>query len=199
MNKIKKIIISLIAMSAGTSALAITTYPCGFYAEGNIGYPVQSDTSYGNKNTSASLKTNPAWNVNLGYKFMPYLAAEAGYTKFPNTRVFVSGVNAAQDKHYGVDLAGKGILPFIDTGFELFAKLGATYVNSNLSINNKALARQAGLRAGSHNAVNLFIGAGGEYYIMPNIPINIQWQRSNADSQTGRFDVYSIGASYLIG
>ena len=63
-------------------------------------------------------------NANVGYKFMPFFAAEVGYTAYANTEVKNgTGAKAGHVRSYSYDLAGKGIIPIGGSGFEAFAKL----------------------------------------------------------------------------
>jgi hypothetical protein len=187
--------VSLIA-SQTLPAYAIMSIPNGWYLEANGGVNSMSGKSYpGSTSRSAG-----AANGNIGYKFIPYFALEAGYSYYAETTIKDSaGTKAAFDKHYSFDLAGKGIIPFSDTGFELFAKLGAARISSKVTVKDPTAAASIGIGANSHNTTGIYLGAGGQYYVMPEMAIVLQWQRATGNSNTGTFDLYTAGLNFIFG
>ena len=186
------LITGLLAVCVLTAASAEVPLPSGWYIEGNAGGFKSSNVSY-LSNTSGS-----ALNINGGYKFMPFFAAEIGYTKYADITAKANGIEVAQISHYSYDLVGKGILPIGTTGAELFAKLGVGRINSKVSQSNSAYVISSSI-TGSHNVTGYYFGLGGDYSFMPNVAVNGQWQRAKGDSRTGNLDLYSIGVSYLFG
>lgn len=186
---------ALATFSFISTAFAAMSYPMGWYLEGNAGSTHMSKRSY----SGASSSSTSGWgfNANIGYKFMPYLAAEFGYTGYADTKINALGTRAGTDSRYALDLAAKGILPIVDSGFELFAKLGVSRLNSKITIDNSMAASSIGLSADSHNTTDVYLGAGGQYYIMPELAAVAQWQRANGNSKTGTLDLYSIGLSFI--
>jgi hypothetical protein len=138
-------------------------------------------------------------NANLGYKFMPYFGAEIGYTLYANTSITdpATGTKAGSDKHYSYDAALRGIVPIVDSGVELFGKLGVGRQNSSVSISNAAAAAAIGLGSSQHSATGLYIAAGAQYYFMPEFAANAQWARSQGNSSTGTLDLVSVGLSFI--
>jgi OOP family OmpA-OmpF porin len=192
----KRILLTLIsgiaAISMGTSASAFEmSVPNGWYIEGNVGSAHLSNSNFSGFSTSSS---GLGGNVNLGYKFMPYVAAEIGYTQYSNTKVSDSnGTRIGSIKHYSYDIAGKGIVPICDSGFEFFAKLGAQHSQARISNESGSSVTISG----SHSATGLYLGVGGQLNIMPELGLVAQWQRAQASSSSGTEDLYSIGLAFL--
>jgi OOP family OmpA-OmpF porin len=199
--------VKLLVLAAATAAmlgsasvtLAAITLPYGWYIEGNAGGTSISNTNYGSGTTATS--PGWGWNVNGGYKFMPYFAAELGYTKYANAKIKSNGTQVAKDTHYSYYLAGKGILPVSDSGFELFAKLGIARINDHVTITNASYvsANNLSINAGSHAVTGAYFGVGGDYSFTPNLALNAQWNRSKGNKTTGNLDLYSLGLTYLFG
>ena len=182
-----------------TSAMAAAPLPMGWYLELNGGRSKVTNVSYA---PGSSLSNSGiGWNLNGGYKFMPFCAAELGYTQYASTSSKINGVKIATATYYSYDLALKPILPVSDTGAELFAKLGIAYLNSNVKAANASYASANGITVstGSHNTTRYYFGLGADYYFIPAAAVNLQWQRAQGNNQTGNLNLYSIGLSYLFG
>jgi hypothetical protein len=172
-----------------TSSFAAVPLPSGWFISGNAGITDISNTHYGSGN---SLSTSAfGFNFNAGYKFMPFLAGEAGYTKYGETKIKNSdtGVNATA-KNTAIDLAGKAILPLGDLGAELFTKLGVAWVSSHLSGNGTAIA------SGTHNTTNYYLAVGAGYSYSANSQVVAQWARAQGNDTTGTSDLFSAGLTY---
>ena len=188
-------LIGLAGLCITSSALAAMSIPYGWYLEANLGSTHLTGKSYPGSASASGI----GGNANIGYKFFPYLAAEVGYTQYANTSINVAnGTKAATDKHYSYDIAMRGILPVYTTGLEVFAKLGGQHLNSALNINNALAATQLGLVSSNHNTVNLYMGAGIQYYFIPELAAVVQWQRAKGSSGTGTLDLFSGGLSLLV-
>lgn len=202
-RKVKRIKIIVLAVASAavvsvvTTASAAVPIPFGWYVEGNVGVTQLSHTSYGSGSSVTS--KGAGYNINGGYKFSPFFAGEVGVTRYANGTIKNAGTTAATTKQNSADLAGKGILPITDTGFELFAKVGIAWVRTKMKISNAGAANGLTLPSGTTSTSNLFIGLGGDYSITPNLPVNIQWQRARGNNKTGTLDLYSIGLSYTFG
>lgn len=196
MKLITKIGSALAAIIATNTLFAAPPAPYGWYVEGNVGYSKNSNISYG---PGSSITTNNiGFNLNGGYKFSNYFAAELGYTKYANTIISnaATNTNAATAKYYGIDAAAKGILPVSDV--ELFAKIGADLLNSNVSITNTAAASTLSpIKTGKNNQVAFYFGLGADYAYWSCMPINIQWMRAVGNSNVGNLDLLSIGIAYI--
>jgi len=192
-----QILTGLTVVGVTTIAQATASMPVGWYVEGNIGTSRSSGVSYA-ANTSTS-NNGLGWNLNLGYKFIPYFGAELGYTKYSDAYGKYQGTSVADDSHYALDIAGKGIFPLSDSGAELFAKFGLARAHSHVTEQNASFVNSHGLviNTGSHSASSYYIGLGAEYAFMPNMLVNVQWARAKGDSHTGRLDLYSVGLGYM--
>ena len=195
----KKLILTaisgLVFASVTNSAFATMSAANGWYAEGNAGSQHMSNKSYPGNNASSS---GLAGNLNIGYKFMPYFGMEIGYSYYNNTNINTSsGGKAGQDKHYSYDLAMKGIVPFADSGVEAFAKLGVDRINSHVTVQNQTAANSIGLTANQHSATGIYLGAGLQYSVMPELGLVVQWQRATGNSHTGNFDLFSGGIAFI--
>lgn len=185
-------VLTLLAMPS----FADMSLPNGWYLEANVGSSSLSNVNYPGSVSSSGI----GYNANLGYKFMPYVGTEFGYTLYANSSIKDStGTKASIVKHYAWDLAVKGILPFYDSGFEAFAKLGVQRLASNFSTQNADAATALGLTNSSHSATGVYIGAGVEYYFMPELAVNAQWMRAKGDSTTGTESLLSGGVSFIFG
>lgn len=188
------LLLALLLMTSSVFAGQMSM-PYGWYIEANAGSSHLSEKSYPGSASSSGI----GGNGNIGYKFMPYFAIEAGYSMYPNTDIDSNGTQAATDKHYSYDLAAKGILPITDSGFELLAKLGAARVSSHVTIDNQDAANQIGIGSGSHSSTGIYIGAGGQYYFLPELAVVVQWQRATGNSSTGTFDLVGGGLNFIFG
>jgi len=187
---------SVALLSISVSALASMSLPYGWYAEGNVGSTHLSNKTYPGSPSSSGI----GGSADIGYKFMPYFAAEIGYSLYANTSIKNSiGTKAGTDKHYSYDLAGRGILPLGTTGAEAFAKLGVVRNKSHVSINNAAAASSIGLESSQHSATGLYIGVGAQYYLMPELAFVAQWARAMGNTSTGDLDLLTGGVSLIFG
>ncbi|HEX4046146.1 MAG TPA: outer membrane beta-barrel protein [Gammaproteobacteria bacterium] len=186
---------SLSLLAIASPARAELSLPYGWYVEGNVGSTHLSKKNYPGDSSSSGI----GGNANIGYKFMPYIAAEIGYTRYANTTVKDQfGTKAGTDKIFSADFAVKGILPIGGSGAELFAKLGVDRVYSNMHINNQTAANNIGLGHSDHSATGVYLGAGAQYSFVPEFAANIQWARANGSSSTGTMDFFSFGLAYIL-
>lgn len=185
----------LTAFSLSIPSFAIMSVPSGWYLEGNVGSANLSNTHFGHG--SSVTTSGVGGNVNIGYKFMPYFGLEIGYTQYPTANIKVSNVKAGRDKIYSYDLAGKGIIPIVDSGFEFFAKIGAQRLNAHITQANAAAASSIGLSSGHHSATGLYIGVGAQYYFIPELAVVAQWQGAEGNNRTGNENLFSIGLSFI--
>lgn len=179
---------------AAEQALAVMSASDGWYLEANAGSAQSTNTpNHGSTSTSGI-----GGSADIGYKFLPYVAAEIGYTQYPNSSYKNSaGTKAATGKNYSYDIAARGILPISNSGFELFAKLGAGRLNQHYSINNQTAANQIGISNSQHSATGLYLGAGVQYYFMPEFAINTQWAQQQGNNSTGNYNLFSGGLSFI--
>lgn len=185
-----------VLMFAAQTGFADSSLPMGWYLAANAGSTNTSNVSY----PGSVSNSGTGINGDLGYKFMPYFAMEFGYTYYANTTIKNgAGTKAGTVKNYSYDIAGKGIWPIMDTGFELFGKLGAARVSASTSINNQAAADGLGLGSASRSATGAYFGGGASYYVMPELAVDAQWMRAEGNNQTGNLDLVSAGIEFIFG
>ncbi len=196
-KKITLIMMSVAACSMTTLAMGVASIPMGWYLEGNLGASRISSVSYAPNTTISS--SGLAWNINGGYKFMPYFAAEIGYTSYANATINFNGTKVGKDQAQSYDLAGKAIIPIQDTGGEVFAKLGVARAKAHVTVSNASLLAASGetLNTGQHNSTDVYFGLGADYAFMPNTAVNLQWNRVAGNNSTGNLDLLSLGLTYL--
>lgn len=186
----------LASVMLSSSVYAINSVPMGWYLGANAGSTSVSNVSYpGSTSTSGT-----GLSGDLGYKFMPYFAMEFGYTYYANGVIKNSlGNKAGTVKNYSYDIAGKGIWPIMDSGVELFAKLGAARVSANTTINSQTAANSIGLSQMSKSATGAYFGGGAAYYMMPELALTAEWMRAEGNNQTGNLDLLSAGLEFIFG
>ena len=191
-------IATIATMSIATIATAAIQVPKGWYAEGNLGssrtaLPVNGAVTVSNLRGFGG-------GINLGYKFMPFFAAEIGYTSYATATMVYNNANIGNSTYYSYDVAAKVICPFGDTGVAIFGKLGAAHTNSDISVYSDAPASAVGLvpTAGNNNANNVFWSLGAEYTIIPTLAINGQWATAVGKHSTGKLTLCSLGLTYFV-
>lgn len=192
-----RLIASLATILFAAEAKAIMSNPYGWYFDANVGYTKLLDISL---NGGSASTTGAGGSLTLGYKFMPYFGLEIGYTKYADSKVSdQAGANAGTLKSYSYDLSVKGIMPVYDSGMEFFAKLGVQRGHTRFSINNLAAADSINMTGTSSSHTGLYIGAGGQYYFMPELAVMGQWARAVGNQSVGTLDLYSIGITFTFG
>src|SRR6185312_14148669 len=178
-----------------TSVFAVPSLPSGWYLEANGGYSRITNVNTG---PDVSLSNSGlGFNVNGGYKFIPFFAAELGYTKYADSNLKFFGTKVATISYYSYDAAAKGLLPIGDTGAELFAKLGIAHLNAS----GKGASNNLGISVSSNSSSTngYYFGLGADYSFMPAVAVNLQWQLAKGNSTIGNLNLYSLGVSYLFG
>ena len=173
MRGIKKIGSILLLAYFPVVTFADITVARGGYGDINVGYSKVFASDYLEDVMGLGL------NFNLGYKMMPFFAFEMGYTTYGASKSSFTGANA-------IDAALKGIIPFVEVGMEIFAKIGPVYVvNSKLPDDV------------SNHTTNVYYGFGGAYAWSPTMLVTLQWAQASGNSNTGNFQLLSIGATYI--
>lgn len=195
-NVMRNVLTGCTLLLLATPVFADPSLPFGWYLEANAGSSKLTNSSYPGNVSSSGV----GYNANLGYKFMPYIGTELGYTMYANSTVKnAAGTKAGIAKHYSWDLAFKGILPFYTSGFEAFAKVGAQRLAESMSIQSATAAAGLGLTNTSHSTTGLYWGLGVQYYFMPEFAINAQYAEARGNSSTGTNSLLSAGASFIFG
>jgi opacity protein-like surface antigen len=200
MNRLLSLLILTFAASLFSSLTwAACSLPSGFYLEYNWGATRSVAKSYPGVTTIVNSGTG--WNSTLGYKFMPYVGVEGGYTRYSDTRLENSaGTTAARDYHYGVDVAIKGIFPVMNTGIELFAKAGADRLVSTIGSVDTAASAVDGLTfdTNAHSAMGLYLAGGVDYAVTKSFLVNAEYAHASGNSSTGNMTLVSVGISILL-
>ncbi|GEM_PF-904904 len=177
--------------------------PCGLYIDANAGLPTFQNNNYPGDISYPNSRSG--WNVNLGYRFIPYIAAEMGYTGYYGTRSYDLAINdpttgnqAGLVKHYAVDFAGKFILPLGQSGGEVFVKLGASAVNANTTVTDGTAAANIDLNDNNKTAVGPYVGVGANYFVIPGWAITAQWARAQGNDRTSNGTLWSAGLLFAI-
>jgi len=161
---------------------AVSTSDTGVYVgiQGGWGLTNWKLTSLDNA-TSASNDNGFVGRAFLGYDINRYFALEAGYTYFFNQAKLK---DAASDwykvRTQAVDVMAKIKAPVVDN-FDLYAKLGASYLMSNLK--KQQANDYTNWSDGNRNVFNVAYGAGADYYITPNVIANIEWLRFSGNAK----------------
>jgi opacity protein-like surface antigen len=137
-----------------------------------------------NMSSSRPISSPNALTVSGGYRFMPNLAGEVGYTMVGDTSINVPGVGPVTVSQYILSAVAVGSLP-IDRNFTLFGKLG-------LALHN-----------GEINGIpdDVILGFGGQLMVTPKVSLRLQYEslgRAPIPSTTYKADMsrLSVGAIY---
>lgn len=200
MRSIHRIIAALIATSGLSVAVAGTaTYPCAWYLEANYGESRVTGVEYPPPITAD--EDGAGWNANGGYKFMPFFAVDAGYTSYANSSLKNSlGTTAAQNKHFSINAAAKGILPLPKYNLELFGKLGVAWINSQITNIDDSVAAVDDVTFDDDTKTRTapYVGAGIAYVFAPELLANLQWTTAFGNSNVGKhLDLLSLGVTVL--
>ena len=198
MRTFKWMVIGL-SFLGSTSIFAVSTLPCGWYLEGSYGVTTVSNENY--SGITSEDNNGQGWNLSAGYKFMKFLAIDAGYTSYDATRLKNSvGTTVAQVQHYSINGAVKGILPLWTTGVELYAKAGVAYLNSSVGNVDDAAAAVDSLVIDSDTKTSTgpFAGLGISYALAPEISVLLQGTRAFGSSSTGQMNLISLGFNWII-
>jgi opacity protein-like surface antigen len=134
--------------------------------------------------SSRPISSPNALTVSGGYRLMPNLAGEVGYTMVGDTSVNVPGVGPVTISQYILSAVAVGSLP-VDKNLTLFGKLGV------------------GLHNGEINGIpdDVILGFGGQIMLNPKVSLRVQYEslgRAPIPSTTYKADLsrLSFGAIY---
>jgi hypothetical protein len=122
----KKRILACVLLVVCSIATAEESKPKGGYIGGGLGVSTFDDGgafagfSFDDEDTS--------FQIHGGYKFLKYFAVEARYVDFGTFSLSGLGIDASATSIHAV-----GIIPFAESGWELFGQLGFGIVNFDLS------------------------------------------------------------------
>ena len=159
---------------------AATSLSKGIYVSLNGGYSKVDETIKGSRKQHNS---DFGANANLGYKFAPVIATEAGFSWYSSEN-FDNDIKG--DNNFAIDLALKLMLPFEPTGLSLFAKAGPAMVHHRLKDGTQPVEH-----VGDHTRPALYYGGGIGYAISQNLAVDVQ---ASATTKNGK----TMPAMYLL-
>ena len=160
------------SMAASDQSFSSNNSARGVFVSGDVGVGSidvkQSD--YGT-NLTKFRNYGFAWAANLGYQFNKYLALEAGYMNFGQSKATasVAGVTATETNTFGgFDAAVKGILP-VTSQFNLFGKVGTVDMHDDADLS------VAGTSARAHGSTWVpMLGVGTSFNVTDHVALNVQ-------------------------
>jgi predicted porin len=194
-KKIVLAISTIISASLAVDAFAVSSSPRGIYFDGDAGVTRAYGKTYPANTTNDT--SGKGWSAMAGYKFTPWVAVESGYTRYASTRIKSNGITAGKDNHYAVDVTSKLILPFSNSGFEAFAKLGLGWIHSQIGSIHQPTPPVA-FNTGTKTSVGLYWGGGVQYYFNNNMSAHLQYAQIQGNNNTGTLGVATAGLSILI-
>ncbi|HLB56845.1 MAG TPA: outer membrane beta-barrel protein [Coxiellaceae bacterium] len=187
----KKVVVNIVSaaaltlgMAAATNGMAATSQNFSNHTSGNgAGIFVSGNLGYGTSGYSKSYYTNSvfgsqptsynddafAWAANAGYQFNRYLALEAGYISFGQSKATSTLPATMTNTFGGFDAAAKGILP-INNQFNVFAKAGVVDMHENVNLSSGSVSANIG----NGNSWAPLLGVGTAYNINKNVALTVQ-------------------------
>jgi hypothetical protein len=184
MTNLAKRYLALLSLSALTSMTAYAANP-GTYLGLGLGAGKQSTSNLDLSNPlgvefNQSRSTGGlAGRAFTGYNFNEYFGIETGLTQYSQAKTKFNAANLPSGTLDGsveyrmttLDLVGKGYLPLVDSGFNLYGLGGVSWVHS--TVNPKASVKAKGAepavaKLGGHdtnNAIRPIVGLGASYDI----------------------------------
>lgn len=129
-----------------------------------------------------------------GYRFMKYIAAEAGYTYFGNASandMAYSDNNtgvSGKIKEHAYDLTAKIFYPIADQ-VDPFIDIGGAYVHTSSSLSGNNNSR-------NHSGFSLRYGAGVNFNITKNFATGLSWNRINQHNNIENADLLGLNFTY---
>ncbi len=150
----------------------------GFYGGGELGYSDIDDTAGHVIPFTSGISTDGlGGRVFGGYQFNRFIAAEGGFG-FDQDSLFKA------TNQINVDLEAKGMLP-ITQCFNVFGKLGGTYVDQN--------------QGGSGSAIRPLYGLGLGYDINRKVNTTLEWTRIIGEGSLNDSNSLLLGLAYHLG
>jgi len=179
-----------ISESTALAAVPASEFDPGLYVGLQAGYGLSGwKRVNGNAvDVSNSSANNIAGRVLVGYDFTKYWAAEAGYTYFfKKAQLKAGSVLEGDVRTQALDLVAKGKIPVVDQ-FDMYGKAGIGYLMS------KGLQHTANIEFAKDKQNNFagVVGAGAEYYFMPNLWMDLSWTRFMVATGCGSSNGYTF-------
>jgi len=123
---IRTVLLACILLGASTFAIAEPAKSRGAYIGGGIGISTFDDGgAFAGLNVDDE---DTSFQVQAGYKFLPYFAVEARYVDFGTFSIDFLDIDMTAASVHAV-----GIVPFGDSGWEMFGQLGLGVVDFDLT------------------------------------------------------------------
>jgi OmpA-OmpF porin, OOP family len=140
-NSLGRVVFGILVLVAAASAYADGS---GFYGDFDLGvatYSYATEVKFPAVTLSAvdpRIK-DTSWGVNVGYRFIPYFGAEAGYVSLGKGSVPAADASGAGNAHGSVGFTSKGptlgLVGAVQAGnLEAFLKLGYLFAHADLSV-----------------------------------------------------------------
>lgn len=172
--RLKQLIYTGIILGLTTVTAPLSAQEGRWYIGGAVG---QSDLDQN------GFDEETGWRLYGGYKFVPFVAAEVGYTYLGD---FNSNRSNGSVEIDGMETSIIGMLPLMDN-FALLGKIGAYWWDSTIDGTLLSLNED--------DDVDLTYGIGAEFRVYNQMGIRASWDRYNevADSDV---DLISIGVNF---
>lgn len=193
-----------ISESTALAAVPASEFDPGLYVGIQAGYGVSGWDRVQGSEAAVSQAKNIAGRLLIGYDFTKYWATEFGYTYFGKKAEIKTGSVIRGDiRTQAFDLVAKGKIPVMDE-FDMYGKVGVGYLMSKglQHTGNTLFAKD------KQNNIAGVVGAGAEYYFMPNLWMDLSWTRfmvargcgpSNGytfDKYQPDADLFALGVAY---
>jgi outer membrane autotransporter protein len=191
------------AIAAGSLVIstAIAT-PQGPYVGTELGF---SDSNNTTSNFQNSLNQRPqagavtdttgfGARAFVGYRFIKYLAAEAGFSYFANANAndmaYDNGTTniSGKIKEHAYDISAKVFYPLAEQ-VDPFIDLGVAYIDSNSSLSGSNKGKD-------HSGFAPRYGAGVNFNITKNFATGLSWDRINQTSGIENADLLGLNFTY---
>jgi len=193
------------------SALAQSPSATGWYTgfgmgQSRLGFKT-GDFNIGGAGTVATFDdSNTAYRFFAGYRLLPWLAVEGGYDNLGNNAVVYTSGGGSARLAYKVDavkLAGVGSIPFGNTGFSAFGKVGFGYTRVRTDSGNFPAVVGRGELSERDWKISPVIGAGLQYQLPRGLALRAEYEQYNEvgdsplPSGRARASLWSLSLMYL--
>jgi OmpA-OmpF porin, OOP family len=189
---------AILAVAVATCGFGVTTSAFAQQAYAGVSGGV-SNWSVDCEGAAKCDKSNPSFKVFGGYNINQSIAIEAAYATLGKTTISgatTGGVLDAEFKAQAFDVAGVFKLP-INTEFSAFAKLGVSFVNSEV---DAALVSGNITQRGSvsDRSTQLLAGLGLTYNISKDIALRGEWEarKFQLEDEKSSINSFTVGVQF---
>lgn len=184
-----------ISESTALAAVPASEFDPGLYLGIQGGYGASGWDKVKGNDLEVSKAGNIAGRALVGYDFTKYWAAEAGYTYFGKKAEIKNGSTVMADvRTQAWDLVAKGKIPVVED-FEMYGKVGVGYLMSKGLRKDDTSANTFFYKDKQNNFAGV-VGAGAEYYFMPNLWMDLSWTRFMVTNRCGSYKSGSTTYTY---